>query len=164
MSWLHTRKGAGVPTRLSSAPTQQYYRSGRRVWIMLCPAEQSRRPSMNHLRSVRWMLAALLLVSLGGVTRAQQYPDHMFQGLRWRLIGPHRGGRTRAATGVPSQPNVFYMGQVHGGVWKSDDYGRTWKPILDDQPTQSIGAIPVAPSDPKILYVARRDGFLRLAP
>src|SRR5690242_11608650 len=128
---------------------------------MLCLAVQIRRPSMNHLRSVRRMLAALLLVSLGGVSRAEQYPDHMFQGLRWRLIGPHRGGRTRAATGVPSQPNVFYMGQVDGGVWKSDDYGRTWTPIFDQEPTQSIGAIAVAPSDPNIIYVATGEGLQR---
>src|SRR5437879_11976084 len=108
---------------------------------MLCPAEWNRRPSMNHLRSVRWMLAALLLVSLGGVTRAQQYPDHMFQGLRWRQIGPHRGGRTRAATDVPRQPNVFYMGHGNGGVWKADAYGRTSPHIVAHDPTQYNGAI-----------------------
>ena len=75
------------------------------------------------------------------------------------MIGPFRGGRTRAATGVPSQPNVFYVGQVDGGVWKSDDYGRTWNPIFDGQRTQSIGAIAVAPSDPNIVYVASGEGF-----
>src|ERR1019366_8834717 len=56
---------------------------------------------------------------------AQQIPENTYQDLHWRMIGPFRGGRTRAATGIPSQPNVFYMGQVNGGVWKSDDYGRT---------------------------------------
>src|ERR1700684_3318608 len=56
--------------------------------------------------------------------------------LHWRLVGPFRGGRTRAATGVPGQPNVFYVGQGDGGVWKSDDYGRTWTPIFEDQPSQ----------------------------
>ena len=77
------------------------------------------------------------------------------------MIGPFRGGRTRAATGVPSQPNVFYMGQVNGGVWKSDDYGRTWSPILDHESTQSIGAIAVAPSNPDIIYVASGEGLHR---
>ncbi|MFL6445294.1 MAG: WD40/YVTN/BNR-like repeat-containing protein [Candidatus Sulfotelmatobacter sp.] len=77
------------------------------------------------------------------------------------MIGPFRGGRTRAAAGVPSQSNVFYMGQVNGGVWKSDDYGRTWNPIFDHEPTQSIGAIAVAPSDPNILYVSSGEGLHR---
>jgi photosystem II stability/assembly factor-like uncharacterized protein len=77
------------------------------------------------------------------------------------MIGPFRGGRTRAATGVPSQPNVFYVGQVNGGVWKSDDYGRTWNPIFDHESTQSIGAIAVAPSNPNIVYVASGEGLHR---
>ena len=77
------------------------------------------------------------------------------------MIGPFRGGRTRAATGVPSQPNVFYIGQVNGGVWKSDDYGRTWNPIFDHESSQSIGAIAVAPSDPSIIYVGSGEGLHR---
>lgn len=77
------------------------------------------------------------------------------------MVGPFRGGRTRAAAGVPSQPNVFYMGQVNGGVWKTNDYGRTWNPIFDQQSTQSIGAIAVAPSDPNIIYVASGEGLHR---
>ncbi|MGA8201672.1 MAG: glycoside hydrolase [Candidatus Sulfotelmatobacter sp.] len=77
------------------------------------------------------------------------------------MIGPFRGGRTRAATGVPSEPNVFYMGQVNGGVWKSNDYGRTWNPIFDHESTQSIGAIAVAASDPNIIYVASGEGLHR---
>jgi photosystem II stability/assembly factor-like uncharacterized protein len=77
------------------------------------------------------------------------------------MIGPFRGGRTRAAAGVPSQPNVFYVGQVNGGVLKSDDYGRTWTPIFDHESTQSIGAIAVAPSNPNIVYVASGEGLHR---
>ena len=77
------------------------------------------------------------------------------------LIGPFRGGRTRAATGVATQPNLFYMGQVNGGVWKSDDYGRTWTPIFDSQPTGSIGAIAVAPSKPSVIYVGSGEGLQR---
>jgi len=77
------------------------------------------------------------------------------------MIGPFRGGRTRAAAGVPSQPNVFYIGAVNGGVWKSDDYGRTWNPIFDHESTQSIGAIAVAASDPNIVYVSSGEGLHR---
>lgn len=81
--------------------------------------------------------------------------------LHWRLVGPFRGGRTRAATGVPGEPNVFYVGQVDGGVWKSTDYGRTWNPIFEKEPTQSIGAIAVTPSDANIVYVASGEGLHR---
>jgi hypothetical protein len=65
----------------------------------------------------------------------------LFRELTWRNIGPFRGGRTKAAAGVPSQPNVFYIGAADGGIWKTDDYGRTWTPIFDGQPTGSIGAL-----------------------
>jgi photosystem II stability/assembly factor-like uncharacterized protein len=81
--------------------------------------------------------------------------------MHWRMIGPFRGGRTRAAAGVPGQPNVFYIGQVDGGVWKSTDYGRTWEPIFDAQPSQSIGAIAVAPSNSSIVYVGSGEGLHR---
>jgi photosystem II stability/assembly factor-like uncharacterized protein len=90
-----------------------------------------------------------------------QVPDNTYQELHWRMIGPLRGGRTRAVAGVPSQPNVFYVGAVNGGVWKSDDYGRTWNPIFDHEPTQSIGAIAVAASDPNIVYVGSGEGLHR---
>ena len=85
----------------------------------------------------------------------------MFSSLRWRSIGPFRGGRTRGAAGVPQQPNVFYIGVCNGGVWKTSDYGRTWQPIFDDQPTGSIGAVSVAPSDPNTIYVGSGEGLHR---
>jgi photosystem II stability/assembly factor-like uncharacterized protein len=81
--------------------------------------------------------------------------------LRWRNIGPYRGGRTRAICGVPSQPNLFYMAPVNGGVFKSIDYGRTWQPIFDDQPTASVGAIAVSVSNPNIIYVGSGEGLHR---
>jgi photosystem II stability/assembly factor-like uncharacterized protein len=106
-------------------------------------------------------LAGSFSFSFLGVSHAQQFPESMYQEMRWRMIGPFRGGRTRAAAGVPNQPNLFYIGAVDGGVWKSNDYGRTWTPIFDQQPTQSIGAIAVAPSDPNVIYVASGEGLHR---
>src|SRR5258708_14677848 len=81
--------------------------------------------------------------------------------MQWRAIGPFRGGRTKAIAGVPTQPNVFYIGAVNGGVWKTTDFGRTWTPIFDDQPTGSIRAIAIAPSDPNIIYVGSGEGLAR---
>ncbi|MEO6391434.1 MAG: glycoside hydrolase [Pyrinomonadaceae bacterium] len=77
------------------------------------------------------------------------------------MIGPFRGGRTVGATGVPGQPNVFYIGVNNGGVWKTTDAGRVWFPIFDDQPTGSIGALAVAPSDPNVVYVGSGEGLQR---
>ena len=92
---------------------------------------------------------------------AQTLSPDLFRSLHWRNIGPHRGGRARAISGVPSQPNVFYMAQVNGGVFKTTDYGRTWTPIFDDQPTGSVGSIAVSISDPDIIYVGSGEGLQR---
>ncbi len=81
--------------------------------------------------------------------------------MKWRMIGPFRGGRTVAAAGVPQQPNVYYMTANNGGVWKSTDYGNVWKPIFDGQPTQSIGALAIAPSNPSVIYVGSGEGLQR---
>ena len=108
--------------------------------------------------------AALLatVVFLGSTALpAQQIDPRLYSELRWRMIGPFRASRTKAAVGIPDQPNVFYIGAVDGGVWKTDDYGRTWKPIFDDQPTGSIGAIAIAPSNPNIIYVGSGEGLQR---
>jgi photosystem II stability/assembly factor-like uncharacterized protein len=111
---------------------------------------------------MRAVLLVTISLFLTAACLAQQVVrETMYQEMHWRMIGPFRGGRTRAATGVPGQPNVFYIGQVNGGVWKSDDYGRTWNSIFDAQPTQSIGAIAVAPSDSNIIYVASGEGLHR---
>lgn len=92
---------------------------------------------------------------------AQTFNANYFNAMQWRCIGPHRGGRTVGAVGVPSQPNVFYIGVNNGGVWKTTDFGRTWKPIFDDQPTGSIGDIVVSPSNPNTIYVGSGEGLQR---
>ncbi len=94
-------------------------------------------------------------------SHAQTADSSMLRTMHWRSIGPFRGGRTRAVSGVPSQPNVFYIGAVNGGVWRTDDSGRTWNPIFDKEPTSSIGAIVVAPSDPNVIYVGSGEGLHR---
>jgi photosystem II stability/assembly factor-like uncharacterized protein len=92
---------------------------------------------------------------------AQSIDAKYFNAMQWRCIGPHRGGRTVGAVGVPSQPNVFYIGVNNGGVWKTTDFGRTWKPIFDEQPTGSIGDVVVSPSNPNVLYVGSGEGLQR---
>jgi photosystem II stability/assembly factor-like uncharacterized protein len=104
------------------------------------------------------LLISLLVITLA--TFASSQTSYLNE-LRWRMIGPFRGGRTVAAQGVPSQPGTFYIGVNNGGVWKTDDYGRTWNPIFDDQPTGSIGALAVAPSDPNVIYVGTGEGIQR---
>ena len=84
-------------------------------------------------------LATLFLLLVISSTSAQPLNPILFNSMKWRCIGPHRGGRTVGAVGVPQEPNVFYIGVNNGGVWKTTDYGRTWFPIFDDQPTGSIG-------------------------
>ena len=103
------------------------------------------------------MIIAFAIFLGGSSTRAEDLDSI----LRWRNIGPYRGGRTRAVSGVPSQPNVFYMAPVNGGVFKSSDYGRTWQPIFDDQPTASIGAVAVSISNPNVVYAGSGEGLQR---
>ncbi|HUA87179.1 MAG TPA: hypothetical protein VMB85_25155 [Bryobacteraceae bacterium] len=98
---------------------------------------------------------------LAGLVSAQTIDSKLYSEMRWRSIGPPRAGRARALSGVPSQPNVFYIGFDNGGVWRSTDYGSTWTPLFDNQPTGSIGAIAVAPSDPNIIYVGSGAGIIR---
>ena len=99
-------------------------------------------------------MCALFLLSGVGAARAAD-------ALQWRLIGPFRGGRALAVTGVPGEPDHFYFGAVDGGVWESTNAGRTWNPIFDDESIGSIGAIAVAPSDAKTLYVGTGEADMR---
>jgi photosystem II stability/assembly factor-like uncharacterized protein len=104
-------------------------------------------------------LAALMPVA--AVVATAQSTDALYAEMHWREIGPTRAGRARALSGVASQPNVFYVGYDNGGVWRSTDYGSNWVPLFDNEPTGSIGAIAVAPSDPNIIYVGTGAGIIR---
>jgi len=92
--------------------------------------------------------------------RAQVDPA-LFQELHWRLVGPFRGGRVLTVSGVPGQPTRFYFGSVNGGVWETGNAGRTWRPVFDGQPVGSIGALAVAPSNPRVLYVGSGEADMR---
>ena len=102
------------------------------------------------------MVCALAFFILTGSGHA-----NLLGGLHWRLIGPFRGGRALAVTGVPGTPEKFYFGAVGGGVWMSENAGRTWVPVFDKEPVASIGAIAVAPSDPNVLYVGSGEADMR---
>jgi photosystem II stability/assembly factor-like uncharacterized protein len=95
------------------------------------------------------------------VVAAQPAGGSPFTAMRWRSIGPYRAGRTKAVTGVPGKPHTFLVGVVNGGVWRTDDAGRTWQPLFDRQPTGSIGDVAVAPSDPDVIYVGSGEGLHR---
>src|SRR3989441_9438596 len=124
---------------------------------------------MSDLRRVTVRMSGVLCIAafiVGALSRVpttlgQQYEANLFSALRWRMIGPFRGGRVNAVSGVPGQPNTFYFGSVGGGVWKSTNSGRTWIPVFDSQPIASIGAIGVAPSNTNIVYVGSGEADMR---
>src|SRR5512142_1887834 len=109
---------------------------------------QSLRP---WLASIALSFAAVSPAAFAAAPTASIQPSAL-DGLAWRLVGPHRAGWGTAVTGVPAQPDTFYFGAAGGGVWKTLDAGRTWTPIFDQGPA-SVGAIAVAPSDPRVIYV-----------
>src|SRR5215467_2464200 len=94
-------------------------------------------------------------------TGASTVDDKFFSGMRWRQVGPFRGGRVVAVTGVPNEPSVFYFGGASGGVWKTSDAGATWAPLFDKQAIASIGAIAVASSNHNIIYAGSGEACIR---
>jgi photosystem II stability/assembly factor-like uncharacterized protein len=111
---------------------------------------------MRRLLSV--LLVAAFAAASAAAASAKPSP---FGALHYRLIGPFRGGRALAVTGVPGEPNHFYFGAVDGGVWESMNAGRTWTPIFDGEPVGSIGAIAVAPTDSRVIYVGSGEADMR---
>ncbi len=129
-------------------------------------------PSTARLRTYPRLLvlslaicAALAASASPGATPKPAGPatvdQALFKAMHWRGIGPYRGGRALAVSGVPGEPGVFYFGAVAGGVWKTIDSGATWTPIFDSMPMSSIGAVAVAPSNHNIIYVGSGEGALR---
>ena len=102
------------------------------------------------------ILLFILLLSIG--VQAQELDSTLFAPMQWRLIGPFRAGRVTSVAGVPSEPDVYYFGTPGGGVWKTIDGGRVWKPIFDQQPVSGIGSVSVAPSNPQTIYVGTGEG------
>lgn len=115
------------------------------------------RKSTTHL--ILLIATSILIVVFGASVVAQEpekpqgFSPNLFEAMHWRLIGPFRGGRVTAVSGVPSQPSIYYIGTPGGGVWKTEDAGRVWKPIFDQEHVASIGAMAVAPSNPSVVYV-----------
>src|SRR5882757_5675769 len=140
--------------------------------------------SKRCANGIRLTLAAFLLISVipasgqknvkkpvpakaidsAAVTPVKPEPpklDDQLKGLKYREIGPFRGGRSLTASGIPGDPNVYYFGSTGGGVWKSTDGALTWQPVFDDQGTSSIGSVAVAPSDPNVVYVGTGEACIR---
>jgi len=115
---------------------------------------------MNRYRHFSALLA-LICATLCTVSYAQQFNPDQMKGLQWRLVGPFRGGRVLAVTGVPGDPYTFYFGGVAGGVWRTTDGGMTWVPLTDKEPFASIGAIAVSPSNPGVIYVGTGESCIR---
>jgi len=106
-------------------------------------------------------LPALFALLFAVAAIAQPVPPEFLSGLKWRLIGPFRGGRVAAVAGVPGDSTTFYFGAVNGGIWKTVDAGMVWTPIFDGQPVASIGALAVAPSDPRVIYAGTGESDIR---
>src|ERR1700722_13030716 len=106
-------------------------------------------------------LPALFALLFAVAAIAQPVPPEFLSGLKWRLIGRFRGGRRAAVAGVPGDSTTFYFGAVNGGIWKTVDAGMVWTPIFDGHPVASIGALAVAPSDPKVIYAGTGESDIR---
>ncbi len=116
-------------------------------------------PMNRRMKNCCILFAIAILAS--PVFAQQRIADNYFSAMQWRCIGPHRGGRVLAVSGVRGQPNTFYFGAVGGGVWKTTDAGQTWLPIFDSQPVASIGALAVSTSNPEVIYVGSGEADMR---
>lgn len=102
-----------------------------------------------------------ILILSSSIIFSQTIPENYYSGMQWRLVGPFRAGWATMAAGVPTAPNTFYFGAAGGGVWKTNDAGNTWQPLMQHEKSSAVGAIAVAPSNPKIIYVGTGQVALR---
>src|SRR3981081_2096285 len=112
-------------------------------------------------RSLILMVWSALIAALAISASAQPYSEAQFKGMKWRDIGPYRGGRVLAVTGVAGSPFTYFFGSVGGGVWRTTDGGVSWQPISDKGMISSIGAIAVSESNPNVIYVGTGESCLR---
>jgi photosystem II stability/assembly factor-like uncharacterized protein len=116
-----------------------------------------------HRTSLLWTLAALSALSLpAGVAAQEWFTEEAVAAMKWRNVGPFRGGRSNAVEGVRGQPRVFYFGGTGGGVWKTTDGGERWSNVSDGFfKTGSVGAIAVSEVDPNVVYVGMGEHAVR---
>src|ERR1700686_4037602 len=116
---------------------------------------------VNRARQLFILFFAVALIVAAAGVNAQQIDPKTYEGMKWRLIGPFRGGRVITVAGVPSQPNTYYFGAVGGGVWKTSDGGNTWDPLFEKQSVSSIGAGAISDSDPNVIYAGSGEACIR---
>src|SRR5881392_945697 len=150
---------AAYAVAIPMAFVQQWISDALYVAVALLWLVPDRRIEARFRSVLLFGLASLALAP--AVARAQTIPPRAYGALRWRLIGPHRGGRVLAVAGVPGDPTTFYFGAVDGGVWRTRNAGVTWEPLFDDQPIASIGALALAPSDRNVIYVGTGEASIR---
>ncbi len=147
--------------KCNSDPAIFKYRNLIDASLTPAPHKQLNLRIKSSTMNSKFLAIIVVLCSFHTLTTAQPFESKYLAGMQWRCIGPHRGGRTIGAVGVPSLPNVFYIGVNNGGVWKTNDYGRTWNPIFDEQPTGSVGDVVVSASNPLVLYAGCGEGVQR---
>src|SRR5262249_53866704 len=141
-------------------------RGGR--WGVLGEMRAGPRPYWRGVRARGWVMRAamklrsILIFALAALATAQTYKSDLWSGMRYRLIGPYRGGRVTTVTGVPSQPLTYYMGSTGGGVWKTTDAGHTWVNVSDGFfSVGSMGGVEVSQSNPDVVYAGTGSSKIR---
>src|SRR5260370_24865076 len=116
---------------------------------------------MRLVCSLAWGAGLAIPLMVGADAGAQTLNENSLKGMKWREIGPFRGGRVLAVAGVAGDPNTYYFGAVAGGIWKTPDGGANWMPLTDKTPIMSVGAIAIAPSDSNVIYAGTGESCIR---